>query len=120
MVFHQQVETCAPEIVDGESEIVVTATWTDPWTFEEKVAMETWTFDELTGMDQSLLLKGAAILAYAESLKAYKKALNNEQRAAALAPAMDAMAAAQDALPATMTCSRSPGSSRCSTPSRKA
>ena len=100
MVFHQQVETCAPEILDETSAITVTASWTDPKTFESKSAEQTWTFDELMAADQALLLEGAAVLAYAEALKVYKKALNNEQRTAALAPANAALAAALEVSPA--------------------
>ncbi|WP_146156168.1 vWA domain-containing protein [Enhygromyxa salina] len=99
MVFYQDVETCAPELIDDAAEITVLATWEDPWTFEAKQVEQTWTFAELTGMDQSQLLKGAAIVAYAESLKAYQKAFNDDQKTAALSAAFAAMAPAQAALP---------------------
>ena len=100
MVFYQQVETCAPEILGDDSAITVVATWDDPWTFEPKQAEMTWTFAELAAMDQSLLLKGMAVYHYAESLRAYKQAISDNQKQAALAPAFAAMAAAQQALPA--------------------
>ena len=74
MVFHQQIETCAPELVDDATPITVTANWEDPWSFETKQISQTWTYAELAAMDQSLLLKGAAILAYAESLRAFQQA----------------------------------------------
>ncbi len=99
MVFYQQVETCAPELIADDAEITVTANWTDPWSFEEKTTSTTWAFGELYNQDNSLLLKGAAVLAYAESLKAFKQAQNNEQKMAALAPAFAAMTAAQQVLP---------------------
>jgi Ca-activated chloride channel family protein len=70
MVFHQQVETCAPELVDEGSTITVKLTWQDVWTFEPRSLERTWTFAELFGADQTMLLKGAAVLAYAEELEA--------------------------------------------------
>jgi Ca-activated chloride channel family protein len=99
MVFHQQIETCAPEIIDDSSMITVTASWDDPWTFEAKQAEQTWSFAELTAMDQALLLKGAAILAYAEALKVYKQAASDAQKTAALAGVFEMLAPAQVALP---------------------
>lgn len=97
MVFYQQVETCAPDLAGEDAEVTVTVTWDDPWTFESQELAQTWTIGELTGMDQALLLKGAAILAYTDALKAFKQAYTNDQKAAALQPALDALALAQTA-----------------------
>jgi Ca-activated chloride channel family protein len=99
MVFHQQIQTCAPEIIDDSSMITVTASWDDPWTFEAKQVEQSWSFAELSAMDQALLLKGAAVLAYAESLKVYKQAASDAQKTAALAPVFALLAPAQAALP---------------------
>lgn len=99
MVFHQQVQTCAPELVDDAAEITVTASWEDPWSFESKQVSQTWTWAELAGGDQGLLLKGAAVLAYAESLHAYRKAGTSDDKQLALVPAIEAVALAQAALP---------------------
>ncbi|HVH97406.1 MAG TPA: VWA domain-containing protein [Enhygromyxa sp.] len=99
MVFHQQVQTCAPELVDDNAEITVTASWEDPWTFESKQVTQTWTWAELSAGDQGLLLKGAATLAYAEALHAYRKAVTGDDKQLALVPAIEAVAAAQEALP---------------------
>ncbi|NVB37361.1 VWA domain-containing protein [Pseudenhygromyxa sp. WMMC2535] len=99
MVFHQQVETCAPDLAGPDASIAVKVTWEDPWTFETKELSEAWSIDELTGMDQALLLKGAAVLAYAESMQAYKSAYSDTQKSAALAPAFAAIAPAQAAMP---------------------
>ena len=99
MVFHQQVQTCAPELVDDTAEITVTASWEDPWTFESKQVTQTWTWAELSAGDQGLLLKGAATLAYAEALHAYRKAVTGDDKQLALVPAIEAVAAAQEALP---------------------
>lgn len=99
MVFHQQVQTCAPELVDDAAEITVTASWEDPWSLESKQVSQTWTWAELAGGDQGLLLKGAAVLAYAESLHAYRKAASSDDKQLALVPAIEAVALAQAALP---------------------
>lgn len=99
IVFQQQVETCAPELVTDDALISVKLSWQDVWTFEPKEATQMWTFAELFGADPALMLKGAAVLAYAESLKVYKKAVSANQIDAALAPAKEAVAAAQAVLP---------------------
>lgn len=99
MVFHQQVETCAGELATDDAEIMVTVSWEDPWTFETLDITETWTIGELTSGGQAELLKGAAVLAYAESLSAFRQAYTNDQKAAALAPAFDALELAQVANP---------------------
>ena len=36
MVFFQQVETCAPDLVDDDAEIIVRAEWKDALTFEDQ------------------------------------------------------------------------------------
>ena len=99
MVFHQQIQTCAPELMTDDTPITVKATWEDPWSFATQELEQTWTYAELADMDQTLLLKGAAVLAYAESLQAYKLAYTNDEKAAALAPAFEALMAAQAVIP---------------------
>jgi Ca-activated chloride channel family protein len=99
MVFHQHVQTCAPELVDDAAEITVKVTWEDPWTFESRELSQSWTWAELAGGDQALLLKGAAVLAYGEALHAYRKEGSDQGKEAALAPAFEALASAQEALP---------------------
>jgi Ca-activated chloride channel family protein len=89
MVFHQQIRTCAPELVDAAAEFTVSATWKDPWTFESKQITQTWTYAELMAAEQGLLLKGAAVLAYAEAL----------QQSSGMQAGLEAIAAAQALLP---------------------
>ncbi len=98
IVFYQQVETCAPELVTADTPIGVKLTWLDVWTFEPRELTQEWTFGELFGSDPGLMLKGAAVLAYADALIAYKDALDGET-SAALQPAIDAVALAQAARP---------------------
>ena len=69
MVFHQIVESCAPETLSGESSIQVTARFVHPITREESEVTVTSTFGELLAMDDPMLRKGDAIVAYAEALK---------------------------------------------------
>jgi Ca-activated chloride channel family protein len=89
MVFHQQIETCAPELISDDAVISVELTWQDPRTFEPRELTRSWTFAELLGADPSLLLEGAAVLAYAEALQA----------GASLEPAIAAVEAARAAQP---------------------
>jgi Ca-activated chloride channel family protein len=94
IVFHQQVETCAPELIADDATITVKLTWQDVWTFEPQELIQQWTFAELFGADQALLLKGAAVLAYAEGLRDYKTGKPDP-----LAEAAAAVEAAQAVLP---------------------
>jgi Ca-activated chloride channel family protein len=94
MVFHQQVETCAPELIADDSSITVELTWQDVWTFQPRSVTRTWTFAELFGADQALLLKGAAVLAYAEGLEKLESG-----DASGLALAITAVDAARAVLP---------------------
>jgi Ca-activated chloride channel family protein len=99
IVFYQQVETCAPELVTADTPVGVKLTWLDVWTFEPQELSQEWTFGELFGSDPGLMRKGAAVLAYADALIAYKDALDGEAQTAALQPAIDAVTLAQAALP---------------------
>ena len=74
MVFYQHLETCAPDLVDEQAEFTVTVTFQDATTFEEREVVETFNFFDLAAQPTNLLPKGAAVLAYAEGLKAFKKA----------------------------------------------
>lgn len=99
IVFHQQIETCAPELITDDAPISVKLTWQDVWTFEPQELIQNWTVAELLGNEPSLLLKGAAVLAFAEGLQDYKKATTATEKLAALSAAVDAVAAAQAVLP---------------------
>jgi len=73
MVFHQDILTCAPEDIDGDSEITITATWQHPTTFEGRTLSRTYRFDELFAADTGELWKGRAVSLSAEALIAYKQ-----------------------------------------------
>ncbi|MGB1016671.1 MAG: vWA domain-containing protein, partial [Nannocystaceae bacterium] len=97
MVFHQRITTCAPELIDdGVPQIGVKVTYADAKTFEED-SIEQWqSFSDLLAAPSPMLLKGAAIFAYAEAAKATK---SGDEAAAKLEEAVAALAAAKEALP---------------------
>jgi Ca-activated chloride channel family protein len=98
MVFYQQVETCAPELVDDAAEIGVKVTWQDVETFEVLELSHTFTVAELLAADASKMAKGAAILAYTDALIQIKK--NDAALVqAATDAAYEALAVAEAALP---------------------
>lgn len=73
MVFYQQLETCAPELVDDAAEITVTASWQDVHTFQSVEVSHTFTVAELLAADAGRMAKGAAILAFTDALIQIKK-----------------------------------------------
>jgi Ca-activated chloride channel homolog len=97
MVFHQRIATCAPELVDDDAQVGITVRFQDPITFEAKETSHTAPFAELLAGDHALLLKGAAMLAYTEALKAAKSG-TPEEKALALEEALAAIALAESAL----------------------
>ncbi|MCA9704240.1 MAG: glutathione S-transferase N-terminal domain-containing protein [Myxococcales bacterium] len=98
MVFHQQIRTCAPELVTDDTPLMVTVHYLDAHTFEPREVQHVATFAELLAADPAPLLKGAAVFAYSESLKAYKKA-DLDGRGATTAGALAALEKAEQALP---------------------
>lgn len=98
MVFHQRIETCAPDLIDETTSLTITARYKDAVTFEPReVSIET-TFAELLEADDTQLRKGAAVFEYAEALKAYRKAGTQDEQGQALAPAFAALETAEAAL----------------------
>ncbi len=98
MVFHQQIRTCAPELVTDDTEITVAVRYLDAKTFEEREIEQRMTFGELLAADPAPLLKGAAVFAYAESLKAYKQA-DLDGRGSIMGDAFHALERAESVLP---------------------
>lgn len=93
MVFNQKIATCAPDLLEDQTPLVITANYKDATTFETKqVTLET-TFGDLLASDPTLLRKGAAIFEYAEALKTV------QQGTPALEPAQTALARALELLP---------------------
>lgn len=94
MVFHQTVATCAPELVDEAASFTITTRFQDAVTFEQREVKETRSFSELLALPSANLLKGAAVFAYAEGLKAVR---DGDQTGKTLA--LEALALAEAALP---------------------
>lgn len=95
MVFHQTVETCAPQLVDDDATFTFTVRWKDAVTLEERNVTTTRKIHELTDTESPMLKKGAAVFAYAEALKAYRLSQSSD----ALAPAFTALEIAEAAIP---------------------
>ncbi|MCX4247571.1 vWA domain-containing protein [Paraliomyxa miuraensis] len=100
MVFHQQLHTCAPELATDDAAITVTVRWRDAVTFEPRELVHQAAIGELLAAeaDGGRLLKGAAVYAYAESLKAYKRA-DADGRTVTVQGAFAALEQAEAALP---------------------
>ncbi len=94
MVFHQTVETCAPALVDAEASVTITTRFQDAVTFEQREVQETRKIAELLADPSANLLKGAAVFAYAEGLKAIQSG-----DPAGKTRALEALTLAEAALP---------------------
>lgn len=69
MVFHQVLRSCAPEAVDGSAPVKVKVSYEEPISREPRTAEMITTLAELLAGDTKLLLKGDAVVAFAEALK---------------------------------------------------
>jgi len=69
MTFNQVLRACTPEVVDPEDEITIRVTWERPLTHEQRSAAVTKRISELLAAPAPALVKGKAIVAYAEALK---------------------------------------------------
>lgn len=98
LVLHHRIRTCAPELVTDDATITTTVIWIDPATALPRQVQRVSTVAELLAADPAPLLKGAAVLAYAESLKAYKLA-DVDGRVQTMTGALAALQAAEAALP---------------------
>ncbi|MDC0666230.1 vWA domain-containing protein [Nannocystis radixulma] len=94
MVFHQTIESCAPESVDPNAEFTVAVKWKDGLTFAERETAVSLQLGEVLAAESAMLKKGAAVYAYAESLKALSYGESDP-----LAPALAALARAEAVLP---------------------
>jgi Ca-activated chloride channel family protein len=77
MVFYQEIETCAPELVSDAARIDVKVTWHDRDSHEPRELARSYTFGELfdspaNGADLQLA-KGQAIFAYAQGLQNFHR-----------------------------------------------
>lgn len=71
MVIHQILKACDPAVVNNADPVKVHITWKTPLTYQDQeLTLETTVGDLLSAQDKSHLVKGSAIIAYAEALKA--------------------------------------------------
>ncbi|WP_437547218.1 VWA domain-containing protein [Sorangium sp. So ce367] len=70
MIFSQLVRGCDPGVINDEDTLTVRARWQTPLTHEAKEASREATLAELAAGSKEQLVKGKAIVAYAEALKA--------------------------------------------------
>jgi len=69
MVFHQYIIACDPSLIAGEDAITVEASYLEPFTREMQIDSKTMTINEMLDAANRQLLKGDAIVTYAEGLK---------------------------------------------------
>jgi Ca-activated chloride channel family protein len=69
MVFHQTIQSCAPDLLTGKEYVTAEAFFTDPATRERKSVMARATLNELLAQTHPQLLKGDAVVEYAEMFK---------------------------------------------------
>ncbi len=69
MIFNQVIKACSAELVDPDHPITVKISYQDPHSYASKTSSSVRTVDELLNGPIDQLLKGKAIVAYAEALK---------------------------------------------------
>jgi Ca-activated chloride channel homolog len=70
MVFHQVVSSCAPDfLIPGEHTLTLRADFIDPINNDKRVSSQSYTLETLLNGDNSALIKGNAIVAYAEAIR---------------------------------------------------
>jgi len=69
MIFHQFIVACDPLLMNLDDVLTVRATYTDPSTYENGESVQEATFAQLLAAGHNQLLKGEAIVAYAEAIK---------------------------------------------------
>ena len=82
MVFHQFLVACDPELVDAGDEITVRARYADPVTREEKSDEKTMTIGAMLAADAPQLVKGDAVVTFAETLKRVAETIDEDPEAA--------------------------------------
>ncbi|HUT76058.1 MAG TPA: hypothetical protein VM285_00115, partial [Polyangia bacterium] len=72
MIYHQVLGSCDSGTLSGESPVTVTAHWENRFTHEPMDTVLETTLGQLLGGETALLLKGDAVTAFADALKALK------------------------------------------------
>ncbi len=98
MVFNQLLRACAASQIQTTDSVAVEATWKDPVTFAPLSASSTQTIGDLYAGASTELVRGSAIVAYAEALKKIAGGITAPARAAVIDDALAKVALApQDA-----------------------
>ncbi|HPQ68563.1 MAG TPA: VWA domain-containing protein [bacterium] len=69
MIFHQFIVSCDPLLMNLDDVLTVRATYTDPFTYADGESVQEATFAQLLAAGHNQLLKGDAIVTYAEAIK---------------------------------------------------
>ncbi|HDH96817.1 MAG TPA: VWA domain-containing protein, partial [Proteobacteria bacterium] len=84
MIFHQFLVVCDPDLLDVWDTINVKAHYTNPFTHQRMTEEEEMTIEQMLQAPADQLLKGDAIVAYAEALKEIYRKLEQGNRDEAL------------------------------------
>jgi Ca-activated chloride channel homolog len=82
MVYHQFLVACDEALVEETDTIDVSATYTDPFTLENKSVQVEMTIAQMLAANADQLLKGDAIVTYAEALKRIDQKIYSDPTAA--------------------------------------
>jgi Ca-activated chloride channel family protein len=99
VVFHQHITSCAPELLNDQSGLTVTASYKDAITFEKHEITQSFRFATLLDQSAPQLHKGAAVFAYVEGLRHWREAWDGAAQEAAIAEALAAVDVADSYVP---------------------
>jgi Ca-activated chloride channel family protein len=80
MVFHQTITSCAPDRLTGNERVIAEVFFTDPATRARKSVISESAFGQLLTADHPQLLKGDAVVQYAEMFKKLPSLANTGAR----------------------------------------
>jgi Ca-activated chloride channel family protein len=98
MIYHQVIGSCDATAYDDTAPVTVTADYFHPFTLSPLTATFATTIGELLDADAALLLKGDAVVAYAEALKAVRDGASDSEALAIIDGAIAAVEAAAEVL----------------------
>jgi Ca-activated chloride channel family protein len=99
IVFHEALESCAPDSLDATSPLTVQVSWRDAADLAPRETSVELDFGQAMQAAPSRMLAGRAIVAYADALAAWQAAEDEAEKQAAIAEAMPVIEKALDALP---------------------
>jgi Ca-activated chloride channel family protein len=99
IVFHDRLETCAPENLDSNSQLEVFVTWVDAWSGEPRETSASISFGEAMEPNPVQLHKGRAVRAYARALIGWQDAESAADQTAAILAGLAVVEQALEQLP---------------------